>query len=133
MGEYSGHWLRVGAVLKRPPTIFNVNWFRRGPNREFLWPGYGENLRVLRWIMERCRGEGRVVETPIGWVPAADGIDTRGLDVASATMRELLDVDATAWKQELHDVAEHLQRFGERLPLALAEQQHRIAQRLEKA
>src|SRR5205814_9866301 len=82
MGDYLGHWLRVGAKLKRPPTVFNVNWFRRGSNREFLWPGYGENLRVLRWIAERCRGEGKVMETPIGWVPTADGIDTRGLDVS---------------------------------------------------
>ncbi len=132
MGDYFGHWLRVGAGLKRPPTVFNVNWFRRGPQREFLWPGYGENLRVLRWIVERCRDEGGAIETPIGWVPAADGIDTRGLGVAPATMQELLKVDAPAWRQELRDVSEHLQKFGERLPSALGEQQRRVAQRLEK-
>ncbi|MFL6621969.1 MAG: phosphoenolpyruvate carboxykinase (GTP) [Sulfurifustaceae bacterium] len=130
MGDYFGHWLKVGATLKRPPAIFNVNWFRRGPNREFLWPGYGENLRVLRWIAERCRGEGRATETPIGWVPAIDGVDTRGLNVSPPTMQELLKVDAAAWKQELTDVAEYLRRFGEHLPAGLTEQHRRINARL---
>ena len=130
MGDYFGHWLRVGAGLKSPPAIFNVNWFRRGPQREFLWPGYGENQRVLRWIIERCRGAAKATEAPIGWVPPVDAIDTRGLNVSPAVMRELLAIDAPAWNQELQDVAEYLQRFGERLPAGLSEQQRRIAQRL---
>lgn len=133
MGDYLGHWLRVGASLKRPPAIFNVNWFRRGPNREFLWPGYGENLRVLRWVVERCNGEGRATETPIGWVPTADAIDTRHLDVKAETMQELLKIDNGAWKAELKDVGEYLQRFGDRLPAGIAEQHKRITQRIEKA
>lgn len=132
MGDYLAHWLRVGTGLKNPPAIFNVNWFRRGPNREFLWPGYGENLRVLRWIVERCRGEGRAVETAIGWVPTPDAIDTRHLDVAPETMQELLKIDNAAWKAELYDVNEYLQKFGDRLPSALTDQQRRIAQRVEK-
>lgn len=133
MGDYFGHWLRVGAGLKNPPAIFNVNWFRRGPQREFLWPGFGENLRVLRWIAERCRGEGRAVETPIGWVPSADGIDTHGIDVPDDTMDELLAVDTAGWKQELADVGEYLQRFEEHLPAGIVEQQRRIAKRLDEA
>jgi phosphoenolpyruvate carboxykinase (GTP) len=131
MGDYFGHWLRVGADLKHPPAIFNVNWFRRGPNREFLWPGYGENLRVLRWIIERCNGGGRATETPIGWVPPTDAVDLRGLDVSPAVMEELLQVEAAAWKEELRDVAEYLQRFGDRLPPGLREQHQRLIQRLE--
>lgn len=133
MADYLGHWLRVGAGLKNPPAIFNVNWFRRGPNREFLWPGFGDNLRVLRWIVERCSGGGRATETPIGWVPPADGIDTRGLDVSPATMQELLNVDAGAWRHELQDMNEYLQRFGDRLPAGIVGQQRRLAERLQKA
>ena len=130
MGDYFGHWLRVGASLKNPPKIFNVNWFRRGPQREFLWPGYGENLRVLRWIIERCAGQGKATEAPIGWVPPVDAIDSSGLNISPAVMQDLLKVDAPAWKQELQDVADFLQRFGDRLPAKLSEQQRRIAQRL---
>jgi len=130
MGDYFGHWLKVGAGLKNPPKIFNVNWFRRGPKREFLWPGYGENLRVLHWIVDRCHGEGKATETPIGWVPPVEGVDTRGLDVSPAVMQELLNVDVPAWRQELKDVEEFLQRFGDRLPAELSEQHRRISQRL---
>jgi phosphoenolpyruvate carboxykinase (GTP) len=133
MGDYFGHWLRIGKQLKQPPAIFNVNWFRRGPKNEFLWPGYGENLRVLRWIVERARGEGRAVETPIGFVPSADGVDTRGLDVAAATMQELLHVDAASWKQETQDVQTYLQGLGERVPAELLEQLRRVRQHLETA
>ena len=133
MGDYFGHWLRVGAGLKHPPLIFNVNWFRRGPNREFLWPGFGDNLRVLRWIVERCNGSGRAVETPIGWVPPIDAIDTRGLDVSAETMQQLLHIDAAAWKQELEDMDEYLKRFGDRLPAGIAEQQRRLAARLQSS
>ena len=133
MGDYFGHWLRVGAGLKHPPLIFNVNWFRRGPNREFLWPGFGDNLRVLRWIVERCNGDGRAVETPIGWVPPIDAIDTRGLDVSAETMQHLLHVDTAAWKQELEDMDEYLKRFGDRLPAGIAEQQRRLAARLQSS
>jgi len=130
MGDYLAHWLKLGANLKHPPAIFNVNWFRRGPNREFLWPGYGENLRALRWIVERCRDDGRAVETPIGYVPTIDAVDTRGLDVSAATMQELLRIDAEGWAQEMHDVGEFLNKFGDRLPAALTHEVQRIRQRL---
>ena len=133
MGDYLNHWLRVGAGLKQPPAIFNVNWFRRGPKNEFLWPGYGDNLRVLRWIIERARGEGRATETTIGFVPPAEAIDTQGLDVSAATMQELLRVDTSGWKQETHDVQEYLQSLGERVPAELSAQVRRIRQRLESA
>jgi phosphoenolpyruvate carboxykinase (GTP) len=133
MGSYLGHWLDIGERLGRPPAIFNVNWFRRGPNREFLWPGYGENLRVLRWIAERANGKGRATETPIGYVPTADAIDTRGLDIAPATIQELLHIDAAGWENEIKDVQEYLQKFGDRLPAELLQQLHRMTQAFQAA
>jgi phosphoenolpyruvate carboxykinase (GTP) len=131
MGSYLGHWLDIGERLARPPAIFNVNWFRRGPNREFLWPGYGENLRVLRWIAERANGKGQATETPIGYVPTADAIDTRGLNISAATMQELLHIDAAGWEDEIKDVQEYLQKFGDRLPAEALQQLHRIMQALK--
>jgi len=133
VGDYFAHWLRIGKGLKHPPAIFNVNWFRRGPKREFLWPGYGENLRVLRWIVERAQGDGRATETAIGYVPPAEAIDTRNLDVAPATMQELLNIDIAGWKQETQDVQTYLQSMGERVPVEMQEQLRRISQRLDAA
>ncbi len=133
MGDYLAHWLRVGENLSHPPAIFNVNWFRRGANNEFLWPGYGENIRVLRWIVERTRGQSRATETPIGYVPTTEAIDTRGLNVSNAVIQELLRVDANGWSTELRDVEEYLQRFGDRLPYALEEELNNLQRRLEAA
>jgi phosphoenolpyruvate carboxykinase (GTP) len=130
-GDYLAHWMKVGKGLKHPPAIFNVNWFRRGPAREFLWPGYGENLRVLRWIIERAAGAGKSVETPIGYVPTADAIDTRGLDVSPATMQNLLHIDHDGWAQETQDIEAYLHKLGDRLPAELVQQLHRIRQRLQ--
>ena len=135
MGDYLAHWLKVGKALKHPPRIFNVNWFRRGPQREFLWPGYGENLRVLRWIIERAssaaNASNNAIETPIGFVPTADAIDTRGLDVSASTMQDLLRIDADGWTQEMADIGEFLHKFGDRLPAALSAEVKRIRERLE--
>jgi phosphoenolpyruvate carboxykinase (GTP) len=133
-GDYLGHWLKVGKGLKHPPAVFNVNWFRRGPQREFLWPGYGENLRVLRWIIERAAGapnNKNAVETPIGFVPTADAIDTRGLNVTPATMQTLLHIDHDGWAQETQDIEAYLHKLGDRLPAELVQQLHRIRQRLQ--
>jgi len=133
MGNYLGHWLDMGERLGRPPAIFNVNWFRRGPNREFLWPGYGENLRVLRWIVERAAGKGHTVETPVGYVPTADAIDTKGLDISEATMQDLLHIDPAGWEHEIRDVQAYLEKFGNRLPAELPQQLQKMHQRLQGA
>lgn len=133
MGDYLGHWLSLGKRLEHPPEIFNVNWFRRGSSREFLWPGYGENLRVLRWIAERTNGKGRAIETPIGYVPDADAIDTRGLDISAATMQALLHIDAAGWEHETRDVEEYLQKFSDRLPAELLQQLQRMRRGLQSA
>ena len=102
MADYWGHWLTVGQRASRPPAIFHVNWFRTdsGDGR-FLWPGFGENLRVLLWILERTAGRGKAEETPIGWVPRTDAINLDGLDVASQTMKKLLCLDNEGWRKEV--------------------------------
>ncbi len=122
MADYFGHWLtigrREGAQL---PRIFYVNWFRKGEDGKFLWPGFGENSRVLAWIFRRCDGEAEAVETPIGLVPpiGAGGIDIDGLDISREAMEQLLEVDPECWIEQLPQMREHYARFGEALPREL--------------
>jgi phosphoenolpyruvate carboxykinase (GTP) len=121
MADYFGHWLATGARLKTPPRIFRVNWFRRDAEGRFLWPGYGENVRVLKWMVERIRGTGRAEETPIGWVPAAGAIDIGGLDVTPGQLGEALRCDAGEWLQALDELSEFNKQFGDRLPRPITE------------
>jgi phosphoenolpyruvate carboxykinase (GTP) len=121
MGDYFAHWLATGPRLTNPPRIFRVNWFRRDADGRFLWPGYGENVRVLKWMVERIRGTGRAEETPIGWVPAAGALDTGGLDVTPAQLREALKCDAGEWLQALEELDEFYKQFGPRLPQPIAD------------
>src|SRR4029453_19113160 len=116
MADYFGHWLATGSRLKPPPRIFRVNWFRRDAEGRFLWPGYGENVRVLKWMVERIRGTGRAEETPIGWVPARGAIDISGLDVTPVERGEALRCDAGEWLQALDELGEFNKQFGDRLP-----------------
>ena len=88
MGDYFEHWLNMGKRMTKPPKIFHVNWFRTDENGEFLWPGYGENLRVIEWILDRCRGEADAVKTPIGYVPTPDSLDLTGLDISRETSQQ---------------------------------------------
>jgi phosphoenolpyruvate carboxykinase (GTP) len=120
MGDYFAHWLAMGRKLARPPKIFRVNWFRRGDDGAFLWPGYGANMRVLKWIVERIRGTGRAEETPIGYVPAPGALDTDGLNVAPAQLREALRCDAGEWLAALDDLDQFFTGFGPRLPAPIA-------------
>jgi phosphoenolpyruvate carboxykinase (GTP) len=130
MADYWAHWLALGPTLEKPPRIFHVNWFKQDADGKFLWPGFGENLRVLRWAAERCRGTGRAVESPIGFLPADGAIDTSGLDVAPGTMRELLAVDPADWRQEAEGLAEFFGKFGSRLPAELERQRQELLKRL---
>ena len=116
MGDYFGHWLSLGKAVPRPPRIFHVNWFRQDESGRFLWPGYGENLRVLVWIMERCFGRVPADETPIGYVPRPKDIHTEGLKVDDGTMKRLFDIDRDEWMQELDGHRQFFGQFGERLP-----------------
>jgi phosphoenolpyruvate carboxykinase (GTP) len=124
MAEYFAHWLELGerAEPGKLPRIFYVNWFRKDADGRFLWPGFGENSRVLEWVFRRCDGDAEAVETPIGLVPAPGAINTDGLDVSDEDMRELTTVDADQLREELPQVEEHLAQFGDHLPDAVREQ-----------
>jgi phosphoenolpyruvate carboxykinase (GTP) len=131
MGDYFGHWLRTGRRSgARLPRVFVVNWFRKGDGGGFLWPGFGENSRVLAWAFRRCDGEADAVETPIGLVPAPGAIDTTGIDLSEKDMAELLRVDPEEWKAQLPQVQQHFARFGDRLPRELRRQLEALEARL---
>lgn len=130
MGDYFEHWLNMGRRMTNGPKIFHVNWFRSDENEDYLWPGFGENLRVIEWILDRCRGEGDAVKTPIGYVPTPDALDLTGLDVSRETISKLFAVDREDWYQETDNVASFFQQFGTRLPRALWEQLESLRLRL---
>ncbi len=132
MADYFQHWLDVGAKgdPEKLPKIFYVNWFRKDEDGKFIWPGFGENSRVLEYVFRRCNGEGETVETPIGLVPAAGELNTDGLDVSTEDMSALLSVDEAAVKDELPQVSEHLAKFGDKLPAAVQGQLDSLKQKL---
>jgi len=131
MADYFGHWLKLGERDGVDlPKIFYVNWFRKDADGKFIWPGFGENSRVLEWIFRRCDGDAEAVESPIGLLPAEGEIDTEGLEIGEEQMRELLTVDAELLKQQLPQVEEYLERFGDRLPQEMREQLSALEQRL---
>jgi len=118
-GDYWQHWLEVGARLARPPRIYHVNWFRRDANGKYLWPGFGENLRVLAWMLERCAGRAGASDSAIGRLPLPADLDLRGLDLAPQALAALLAVDPTLWRKEVADLREYLGGYGRHLPRAL--------------
>src|SRR5690348_12420112 len=121
-GDYWQHWLNVGARLPRPPSIYHVNWFRRDASGKFLWPGFGENLRVLAWMLERCAGRAGANESAIGRLPRPEDLDLRGLDLNAADLQALLSVDPAKWQQEVADIRAYLQTYGKRLPAEMLTQ-----------
>ena len=131
--DYWQHWLSFADKSDRLPKIFHVNWFRQDNKGKFLWPGFGENLRVLRWIMGRCDGSADAVETPIGYLPKKGEIDTDGLDVTDQTMNELLAVNVDQWKIEMDSVGEYLHSYGERLPEDLKNEYEELVAKLKIA
>jgi phosphoenolpyruvate carboxykinase (GTP) len=131
MGDYFAHWLRIGRREgARLPRVFYVNWFRKDADGRFLWPGFGDNSRVLAWIFRRCEGRAEAVDTPMGRVPAEGALDTVGLDLDPATLAELLRVDPEELRAQLPQMEEHLARFGDRLPGELREQLEALRGRL---
>src|SRR5690349_11166723 len=131
MGDYFAHWLKIGATDgAKLPKVFYVNWFRKDADGKFIWPGFGENSRVLEWIFRRCDGEAEAVETAIGPVPAQGALHVEGLDLAPEALDELLKVDVEQVKEELPQVHEHLARFGEHLPAPVKAQLEALEQRL---
>ena len=121
MGDYFAHWIEMGKKVKNPPKIFNVNWFRQDENGEFLWPGFGDNMRVLDWILKRCDNKIEAQETAIGYVPYAKDIDIEGLDYSVETLERILYVDKARWSKEADEIAEFYKQFGDKLPKELSE------------
>jgi phosphoenolpyruvate carboxykinase (GTP) len=118
MADYFGHWLRIGSKGNESnlPKIFFVNWFRRDEDGRFLWPGYGENSRVLKWVFERVQGSATAVETPIGFLPTPKDLDTSGLDIESGDLETILSVDINGWREAVPQIREHYASFGDKLP-----------------
>jgi len=134
MADYFGHWLALGEQhdASKLPRIYYVNWFRKGPKGEWLWPGFGENSRVLKWIFERASGEGKAKESAIGYVPAKDALDVSGLDVSEEAMETLFKVDSGEWKKEVAGMAEYFKLFGDKLPQGLRDELKALESRVSK-
>jgi phosphoenolpyruvate carboxykinase (GTP) len=129
-GDYWAHWLSFAKRSAKLPSIFHVNWFRRDSSGKFLWPGFGENLRVLRWIIERCENRIDAVELPIGYLPTPDDIDLQGLDVSKDTLSQLLAVDPKQWRAEMDSIGEYLAEFGDRVPPELHAEHQKVLRAL---
>jgi phosphoenolpyruvate carboxykinase (GTP) len=131
MGDYFAHWLKMGRSVQHPPKIFRVNWFRRDANGKFIWPGFGENMRVLQWIADRCQGRARAAETPLGLMPRFEDLNWKGLEKVSAQQyRELSSIDRPAWQDELQSHDELFAKLGKHLPSALEARRARMHESL---
>lgn len=131
MGDYFAHWFKMGGKLgAKAPKIFYVNWFRKNKDGKWLWPGFGDNCRVLEWMCRRVEGSVQAQETPIGLLPFKKDLDLKGLKIAEADVDELLKVDKEAWKNELSDISGFLDKFGARLPEKMREQFKKMGERL---
>jgi phosphoenolpyruvate carboxykinase (GTP) len=131
MGDYFGHWLKMRKLIKNPPRVFHVNWFRKGADGKLMWPGFGENMRVLKWIVERCEGRAGGIETPLGWMPEAKDFELRGLvDFDSTKFAALQEIDIEAWKREVISQDELFVQLYEHLPKELVFQRELLISRL---
>ena len=133
MGDYFGHWLATGRSLDRPPRIFCVNWFRKDSRGKFLWPGYGENMRVLKWIVERCQESAGALESPLGWMPRRDDLDWNGLDIPAERFDELMSLNRDAWSRELGLHQELFAKLGDRLPEEFPRKRESLLSSLQRA
>jgi phosphoenolpyruvate carboxykinase (GTP) len=132
MADYFRHWLTIGPKLKHPPKIFHVNWFRKGADGKLLWPGFGENVRVLKWMLDRIEGRAAATETPIGFVPAPGSLTLDGLSISRETMDELLRIDPADWSQEAEAAAKFFDKFGDRLPQEIRQESKSLQHRLQR-
>jgi phosphoenolpyruvate carboxykinase (GTP) len=135
MADYWNHWLSFTGRMEpaKLPRVYFVNWFRKGDDGKFLWPGYGENSRVLKWIVERIEGTAEAVDTPVGRLPAAGALDLEGLTLADGAIEKLLSVDVPGWLEEIALIREHFARFGDKLPARLAGMTDELEARLRAA
>ena len=132
MADYVGHWLEIGRVgdSSKLPKLFWVNWFRKDADGKFIWPGFGDNSRVIKWVLERVEGTGEAVDTSIGRVPSTSGLDTSGLDLSAEQLERLLAVDEAEWRDELPRVEGHFAKLGERVPQELRDELAALEKRL---
>ena len=132
MGDYFAHWLEMGKKIPNPPKIFHVNWFRTDDDGNFIWPGFGDNMRVLLWILDRCDGKADAVETPIGYLPRPEDIDIEGLDLTTDTIRDLLTVDRESWLSDVTNIREFYAQIGDHMPKELYEELDKLEANLKK-
>ncbi len=132
MGDYWAHWLDMGKIIKKAPKIFHVNWFRTDDEGHFIWPGFGDNMRVLKWILDRCEDKVGAVETPIGYVPEVKDINLEGLDIDEKTLAGLLDVDSKLWLEDCKGIREFYAQVGDRVPAELYDELSALEARLAK-
>ena len=130
--HYWAHWLAMGKVVSNPPKIFHVNWFRTDDEGHFIWPGFGDNMRVLMWILDRCEGKVDAAETPIGYVPYVKDINVEGLDISEDVMKELLSVDKALWLEDCKGIKEFYKQVGDRVPAELYDELAALEARLSK-
>jgi phosphoenolpyruvate carboxykinase (GTP) len=131
MGDYFGHWLEVGKKLKHPPKIFSVNWFRTNDAGKFMWPGFGDNIRVIKWIIDRVQGKVDTKETALGLLPNPKDLDLSGLDIPKETIDELFAIDPSEWTDELQDIEKYLSKFGAHTPEPIWQEYRSLAKKLE--
>ena len=131
MGDYFAHWLAMGTRIPNPPKIFHVNWFRTDAEGNFIWPGFGDNMRVLLWILDRCAGKVDADITPIGYVPKAEDINIEGLDIDLDTMKELLTVDKASWLEDIDNIKEFYKQIGDRVPATMYDELAALEARLK--
>ena len=132
MGDYFAHWMNIGKKLKQPPKIFFVNWFRTDENGKFMWPGFGDNIRVLKWMMERTHGKKPAKETAIGYVPHEEDLDVSGLNISKDTLKKLFDVNLKEWENEIDDINAFYFKFGDKLPAELKKEYERLKKEVKK-
>ncbi|MCZ6770898.1 MAG: phosphoenolpyruvate carboxykinase (GTP) [Proteobacteria bacterium] len=130
--DYWAHWLSFEERSDNLPRVFHVNWFRKDDDGKFMWPGFGDNMRVLQWVLQRCAGGGKAVKTPIGYIPDPSALNIDGLDLDRNTVNALLSIDAKTWRREIDDIEAYFETFGEKLPQALADTAKRIKAALEE-
>jgi len=130
IGDYFQHWLEMGRAVAKPPRIFSVNWFRKGADGRIVWPGFGQNMRVLKWIFERCAGRAEAAETPLGFVPEYEHLDWSGLDFGPARFATAMAVDLDQWERELASHDALFERLGAKRPVTLLNERDRLAGRM---
>jgi phosphoenolpyruvate carboxykinase (GTP) len=131
MGDYFAHWLKMQERIAQPPKIFMVNWFRQDKNGKYLWPGFGENMRVLKWVVDRARGKTGAQETIVGWVPRAGDLDLSGIDISADSIEQATAINLDEWRQELESQGEFFEKIGPTMPAVIKLNRDLLMARLE--